>query len=236
MTDWDEFEWVVWRINVDDPEQRAGAEPDLAELTRQPMTDLAASLGCVYEDCCDDDSSEDDVPYYAWWVRLPAAGHARRNPVGIPLALDRLREYLATQLPPGLEWEITPDRARTYDHAGSSALRAAYDDVIAPFERALLPLRVDGADDLDPRAKVWKWEKHLLVGTFDLWLCNDPDSPHIWLVVCVGLWTEPQLFEEERAADLGHFGFTPHHPLLFLPRPPAPATFTARATSGSRKR
>lgn len=33
MTDWDEFEWVVWRINVDDPEQRAGQDPDLAERT-----------------------------------------------------------------------------------------------------------------------------------------------------------------------------------------------------------
>ncbi|MFI6729290.1 hypothetical protein [Streptomyces atratus] len=49
----------------------------------------------------------------------------------------------------------------------------------------------------------------------------------------VGLWTEPQLFDEEPAAGLGHFDFTPHHPLLFLPRPPAPATFTARVTSGS---
>ncbi|WP_413751778.1 hypothetical protein NRF20_00865 [Streptomyces sp. R-74717] len=49
----------------------------------------------------------------------------------------------------------------------------------------------------------------------------------------VGLWTEPQLFDEEPAAGLGHFDFTPHHPLLFLPRPSAPATFTARVTSGS---
>jgi hypothetical protein len=27
-----------------------------------------------------------------------------------------------------------------------------------------MPLRIDGAADLDPRAKVWKWEEHLLVG------------------------------------------------------------------------
>ena len=52
-------------------------------------------------------------------------------------------------------------------------------------------------------------------------------------MVTVGLWTEPQLFDEEPAARLGHFDFTPHHPLLFLPRPPGPATFTARITSGS---
>ncbi|GGX41292.1 hypothetical protein GCM10010353_65770 [Streptomyces chryseus] len=80
---------------------------------------------------------------------------------------------------------------------------------------------------------VWKWEENLLVGTFDLWLCDDPDRPHTWFVITVGLWTEPQLFDEEPAASLGHFDFTPHHPLLFLPRPPGPATFTARVTGGA---
>ncbi|MEU6603379.1 hypothetical protein [Streptomyces flaveolus] len=80
-------------------------------------------------------------------------------------------------------------------------------------------LRSDGAAGLDPRAKVWKWEEQLLVGTFDLWLCDDPDRPDTWLVVSVGLWTGPQLFEEEPAARLGHFDFTPHQPLLFLPGP-----------------
>ncbi|MFI5634724.1 hypothetical protein ACIA8E_36320 [Streptomyces sp. NPDC051664] len=197
------------------------------------MTELAASLGCEYEDCCDDDTSEDDVPYYAWWVRVPAAEHARRGENGLPVAVDRLHRYLAGQLPDLLYWEIVPDQERTVDHAVSSALHDAYDDLIAPFERALMPLRRDGADELDPRARVWKWEENLLVGTFDLWLCNDPDHPHTWIVVTVGLWTEPQLFDEAPAARLGHFDFTPHHPLLFLPRPPAPATFTARAESGS---
>ncbi|MEU9983794.1 hypothetical protein [Streptomyces sp. NPDC050856] len=71
------------------------------------------------------------------------------------------------------------------------------------------------------------------VGTFDLWLCTGPDHGHAWLVVSVGVWTEPQLFDEEPAARIGHFGFTPHHPLLFLPRPPGPVTFTARVTSGA---
>lgn len=93
-----------------------------------------------------------------------------------------------------------------------------------------MPLRRDGAGALDPRAKVWKWEENLLVGTFDLWLCGDPDHPHTWLVATVGLWNEPQLFDEEPAADLAHFDFTPHHPLLFLPRSPVPATFTARTS------
>ncbi|MEU9984846.1 hypothetical protein [Streptomyces sp. NPDC050856] len=197
------------------------------------MTELAASLGCVYEDCCDDDTyGSDDDPYYAWWIRVPQAEH-RRGKDGILLVIHTLRQYLATLLPDQLPWHISPDRERTVDHAANMAMRTAYADVITPFEQALMPLRVDGAAELDPRAKVWRWEEHLLVGTFDLWLCNDPDRPHTWLVVSVGLWTEPQLFDDVPAARVGHFGFTPHHPLLFLPRPLGPATFTARVTGGA---
>ncbi|MFF4854657.1 hypothetical protein ACFY2N_07135 [Streptomyces rubiginosohelvolus] len=142
-----------------------------------------------------------------------------------------LREYLTAQLPAGLQWEIAPDRECTIDQAGSDALRAAYEGLIVPFEQALMLLRRDGAEALDPRAKVWKWEGNLLVGTFDLWLCDDPDRPHTWLAVTVGFLTEPLLFDEEPAARPGHFGFTSHHPLLFLPRPPGLVTFTARAES-----
>ncbi|MET8771415.1 hypothetical protein [Streptomyces sp. NPDC004658] len=166
-------------------------------------------------------------------VRLPAAEHARCGKDGLPRVLGPIREYLDGQLPQGLTWEVTPDRELTVDNAASTAVREAYADVIMPFELALMPLRADGAAGLDPRAKVWKWEEQLLVGTFDLWLCNHPDVPHAWLVVSVGLWTEPQLFGEEPAARLGHFDFTPHQPLLFLPRPPGPATFTARVTGGA---
>ncbi len=76
------------------------------------------------------------------------------GPDGLPQVIDPLRQYLTTQLPEGLLWEITPDREYTYDVAGSTAMRVAYDDLTGPFERALIPLRRDGADALDPRAKV----------------------------------------------------------------------------------
>jgi hypothetical protein len=197
------------------------------------MTQLAASLGCVFELCVDDDTYASGTPYYAWWVRLPAAEHAQRGEDGVPLVLAPIRDYLHGQVPGGLEWEISPDREMTLDTAASTALRTAYADVIDPFEQALMPLRTDGAAALDPRAKAWTWHEHLLAGTFDLWLCNDPDRSHAWLVVSVGLWTEPRFLDEEPAARLGHFGFTPHHPLLFLPRPQGPATFTARVTGGA---
>ncbi|MFG3310288.1 hypothetical protein [Streptomyces wuyuanensis] len=186
MRDWTDFAWVVWRLEVKDPQQLAGEDPDLDGRTQEAMTELAGSLGCVYEHCVDSDSYPDGTPYYAWWVRLPATEHAQRDKDGVPQALGALRQYLTAQLPDGLKWEITPDREYTIDHAGSEAMRAAYDDVIAPFEQALMPLRQDGADALDPQAKVWKWEEQVLVGTFDLWLCKDLDRSHAWLVVTVG--------------------------------------------------
>ncbi|MFF4717590.1 hypothetical protein ACFY2V_40295 [Streptomyces eurythermus] len=72
---WEDFDWVVWKLEVQDPQQLAGENPELDEQTKEAMTQLAASLGCVYELCVDYDSDENGTPYYAWWVRLPAAEH-----------------------------------------------------------------------------------------------------------------------------------------------------------------
>ncbi|MFJ2136885.1 hypothetical protein ACIP4W_39315 [Streptomyces sp. NPDC088846] len=93
MTDFKGFEWVVWRLEVKDPSQLAGEDPDLNERTQETMTELAASLGCVYELCVDYDSY-DETPYYAWWVRMPATEHARIDKDGLPLAIAPLRQYL----------------------------------------------------------------------------------------------------------------------------------------------
>ena len=89
----------------------------------------------------------------------PQPEHARRGKDGLPLVIDPIRAYLDGQVPDGMEWEIAPDRELTVDHAASAALRTAYADVITPFEQALMPLRIEGAADLEPRAKVWKWEE-----------------------------------------------------------------------------
>ncbi|MFG2638707.1 hypothetical protein ACGFX8_33910 [Streptomyces sp. NPDC048362] len=76
---WEDFDWVVWKLEVQDPKQLAGEDPDLDERTQETMKQLAASLGCVYELSVDYDSYDSGTPYYAWWVRLPAAEHARRD-------------------------------------------------------------------------------------------------------------------------------------------------------------
>ncbi|MEU3500807.1 hypothetical protein ABZ726_08570 [Streptomyces hundungensis] len=110
MTDFSGFERVVWRLEVQDPKYLAGEDPGLDERTRMALTELAALLGCVYDHCVDYDSYPNGTPYYAWWVRLPADEHARLGPDGLPQVIGPLRQYLTTQLPDGLAWEITPDR------------------------------------------------------------------------------------------------------------------------------
>ncbi|MFE6633642.1 hypothetical protein ACFVFT_35550 [Streptomyces tendae] len=74
---WAGYEWVVWQVEVDDPEQRisepyntAGVAFLLAEDSRKEMVDFVARLGCVYEGCRDDGTSgSDDDPCYTWWFR-----------------------------------------------------------------------------------------------------------------------------------------------------------------------
>lgn len=105
-----------------------------------------------------------------------------------------------------------PDQERTVGPEAASALRDAYDDRLAPFERTRMPMRRDGAAALDPRAKVRKRDRELL-GTFDLWLCNDPARPHVDRRHCRPV-NRTRLLHEEPAAHLGHFGFTLHHPRL----------------------
>src|SRR5262249_27428495 len=45
-----------------------------------------------------------------------------------------------------------------------------------PLEGALLGLRPDGAEALDPEARCWSWGDggNALAGTYALWLCQDP--------------------------------------------------------------
>jgi hypothetical protein len=62
--------------------------------------------------------------------------------------------------------------------------------------------------------------ENLLIGTFDLWLCDDVYRPYVWL------WSLPacglsRSFSTKPAACLGHFGFTTHHPCCSCPDRPA---------------
>lgn len=99
---WADFDWVVWQVEVLDPEQQISEAYDaagmaflLAEDSREKMAGFAAQLGCVYEGCKDDGSyGSDNEPCYTWWFRVPQTKHVQRSPKGWPVAVEELRQLL----------------------------------------------------------------------------------------------------------------------------------------------
>ncbi|MCX4516004.1 hypothetical protein OHA27_38550 [Streptomyces sp. NBC_01619] len=118
---WTGYDWVVWRIGVDDPEHRisepyntAGIAFLLANDSREVMAAFAALLGCVYEGCKDDGTygSEGD-PCYSWWIRVPKAKHAQRCAQGWPVVVEELRQQLDRMFADGHHWHGHVDARRT---------------------------------------------------------------------------------------------------------------------------
>ncbi|MFJ5222823.1 hypothetical protein [Streptomyces sp. NPDC088400] len=114
---WAAYEWVLWRIRVDDPEQRI-SEPyhsegmafQLPEDSRKVMVDFAGHLGCVYEGSRDDGTfGSDGDPYYLWWVRVPQALHTRRGARGWPLAVEECQQQLDRMFADQHAWEVVVD-------------------------------------------------------------------------------------------------------------------------------
>ncbi|MFI8944102.1 hypothetical protein [Streptomyces syringium] len=234
--------WIVWDLEVRDPGQLAGE--GVAERTEKPLKELAASLGCVLTACVDEDSYglKPEGTYYSWLVRVPRSEHERRDDNGTPRAVARLHQLLATLLPPELtDWHIRPNHDLTLSDAAGAALHGAYADLLRPFEAALLPLRRDGAEELEPRARIWAADQPT-AGTYALWLCADPDlSPPRWLVLNVGLVADPEFWQSPSGAGLRRFGVAEGSPVLMTPRPPSPtwladldtAMFSKNARLGS---
>ncbi|MFJ5920572.1 hypothetical protein ACIQFW_32935 [Streptomyces ardesiacus] len=110
---WAGYEWVVWQVEVDDPEQRisepyntAGVAFLLAEDSRKEMVDFAARLGCVYEGCRDDGTSGgDDDPCYTWWFRVPQTLHAQRSARGWPVVVEECRQRLNFLFADSYHWQ-----------------------------------------------------------------------------------------------------------------------------------
>src|SRR6266581_4570598 len=154
-----------------------GSRPDVGARTElSSMAEIAGQRGCVFVQCCDDDAV-DGVPYYSWLVRVPRAEHRRRNDQGLPVVVTALHDHLRTQLPQQVDqWRIHPDRDLSWRDEAGRLLRKAYGDLLDPLEVALLGLRRDGAQKLDPEARCWWWSgSGELAGTYALWLCQDPD-------------------------------------------------------------
>ncbi|MFF8983860.1 hypothetical protein ACF08E_10790 [Streptomyces globisporus] len=118
---WNVCDWVVWKLEVDDPEQRiseayheAGMGLLLAAESRETMVGFAARLGCVYEGCKDDGSyGSDNDPCYAWWIRVPQVAHAQRTARGWPLVVEECRQQLDRMFADGHHWHGWVDERRT---------------------------------------------------------------------------------------------------------------------------
>lgn len=124
--------WVVWRIRVDDPEQRISAPYEsagmgflLAEESRAEMVEFAARLGCVYEGCRDDGSyGSDNDPCYTWWLRVPQAEHAQCAAQGWPQAVEECRQKLNDMFADTHYWEVMVDGPRTRALAAGKSMPA----------------------------------------------------------------------------------------------------------------
>jgi hypothetical protein len=219
----DELDWVVWDLEVWDPGELT--ESGVGQRTAPAMTEMAGSLGCVFIQCCDDDAV-DGVPYYSWLVRVPRDEHLRRDDQGVPVVVGALHTHLRTQIPERVnEWRIRPDRDLSWRDATGRVLRSAYDDLLDPLEAALLGLRRDGAQAMDPEARCWWWGDggDVLAGTYALWLCQDPDveGSGRWLIVNAGLAVADDFWDDRHGQGLQRSGVKPGSPVLVLPRPAA---------------
>jgi hypothetical protein len=111
----DTYPWVVWRINLEDPDRVAGTE--VAERTKSAGSAAADLYGCVYEYCVDDDEHADGTKCYSWLVGVTQPEH--RQLVGnVPVVVAELFGALLATLWPKLDvgrlWTAGPDLGANY--------------------------------------------------------------------------------------------------------------------------
>jgi hypothetical protein len=188
-TDGDELDgldWVVWEHRGPRPRR-----PDRAGRRRacRAGDDADRRLARLRVRAVLRRDAVDEVPYYSWLVRVPRHEHLRRNAQGTPVVVAALHAYLRTQPPAQVDdWQVRPDRTLSRSDQAGRALRRAHDDLLDALEVALLGLRRDGAQDLDPEARCWWREHDRMAGIYTLWLCRDPDVEVVgrWLLVTAG--------------------------------------------------
>lgn len=230
----DQLDQVVWAIEVRDPHQLTPA--GIGERTRAAMTELAATHGCVLGVCVDDDSY-DLVPegtYYRWDISVPREQHLDRDASDIPRAITALGTWLRTQLPSELDnWTFEPDVTETWHATAATELRTDAAELLMPLEVALLGLRRDGAQEIEPLLRCHTFGADPLAGTYSLLLGRDPDvrsEVGPWLVLYAGHIPPAGFWTTSTGAQLARFAYT-DHPILMTPLPTAVTWWISVATA-----
>ncbi|MFI6849451.1 hypothetical protein OG535_39245 [Kitasatospora sp. NBC_00085] len=99
--------------------------------------------------------------------------------------MARIRDLLRGMLPAGLTgWEINIDRDYTRRLAAAQLMGTTYSDLLTVLDDTFLHRRTGGAEELEPRAKLWHEDEKTLVGDYAIWLGQDPSVDYQrWLVL-----------------------------------------------------
>lgn len=128
----------------------------------------------------------------------------------MPIAVAALRDYLRTQLPTGVDnWHVRPDHDLSLRDAAADVIRQAYPDLLRPLEVAMLGLRRDGAQNLDPRAECWSGIGTTMAGSYALLLANDPGATTpCWLVLRVDMAPPTGFWSSAAGQRMSRFSLT----------------------------
>jgi hypothetical protein len=230
----EDYAWAVWTLTVRDPDSRAA--PGVAERTREAVAEMCAALGCLLDRCHDDDAVN-NVPYYQWAIRVPAAEHRGRSQGQPPGPIERVCEHLRSCLPERVDdWSVEFDEAATLDLYCAQAVREDYEDLLVPLEVALLGMRRDGAAALEPTLQRWAVADTVFVYTYVMHLAReDPLDEHSgWLYLQAGTVVEPGFWSSPAGIRfLRYDGHRPGAPVLLLPRDELAQTWLATITTSA---
>ncbi|MFI0162099.1 hypothetical protein ACH4OH_27140 [Streptomyces albidoflavus] len=112
--------WVVWRLEVIDPEQRisdpytsVGMGFLLDKYSREAIAGVAGSSAAVYEGSWEGSYGSDNDACYRWWLRVPQACHVHRTAKGWPSAVEEYRQALDRFFCNQHHWFVMIDEGRT---------------------------------------------------------------------------------------------------------------------------
>jgi hypothetical protein len=126
-----------------------------------------------------------------------------------------------------------PDITETWHATAPDELRADTSELLVPLEVALLGLRRDGAQEIEPLLRCHTIGEEPLAGTYTLLLGHDPDAHGQvtpWLVLSAGHIPPAGFRATPAGTQLARFAYT-DDPILMTPRPAVTTWWISVATS-----